>query len=81
MRLVKGGNTFVRSFADKISKAAIFPSFYAFAPFWCASTSSRAARMRDSGVQKVHSSPLSLTLRGFNRKTRLLAKLASILQS
>ena len=69
VRLVKGVNTFVCSFADKISKAAIFPSFYAFAPFWCVSTSSRAAWMRYLGVQNDLSPLLLLTLRGFNRKT------------
>ena len=67
--LVKGVNSFARSFADKISKAAIFTSFYTFAPLWCASTSSWATRMRDTDEQTAHPAPLLLTLRGFNHKT------------
>ncbi|MFV7366403.1 MULTISPECIES: hypothetical protein, partial [Citrobacter freundii complex] len=61
MRVVKGRNTIVRSFADKISKAANFPPFYAFAPFWCVSTFSRAATVICISVQKMSFFTLLLT--------------------
>jgi hypothetical protein len=61
MKVVKGVNAIVCLFADKISKAANFPSFYAFAPFWCVSTFSRAATIICIGAQKMSLFSLRLT--------------------